>query len=53
MTAGDRAQDATPSHRHFVPNVTYRENKKLGNMRTGLNTQVQAVLAEIFATREF
>jgi len=52
MTAHDGAQDATPSHRHFVPTATYRENKKLGNVRTGLKTRVQAVLAEIFATRE-
>lgn len=53
MTADDRAQDATPSHRHFVPSATYRENKTLFNVRTGLKTQVHAVLAEILATREW
>ena len=52
MTVDDRAQDATPSHRHFVPSATYRENKTLGNVRTGLKTRVQAVPAEIYATRE-
>lgn len=45
MTADDRAQEATPSHRHFVPSAAYRENKKLGNVGTKLKTQVPAAVA--------